>query len=217
MTKQFHDQVETLRKRVLHMGREARQSLLDGIKCLVDDDPNLASDVVARGEGLNRLDVELERDALDLLALNQPMAQDLRTIGASLKIITYLDRIGRYGYDIAKVELTLSEGQKAPRKPVAFQLMADSAVKMLDQALDAYGARDAAKARAVKKQDDVVDGLEDEIFRQCVTYMMEDPRTITACSHYILVARHLERAADNASKIAEKTLYMVTGERRLQV
>lgn len=217
MTKQFHDQVEALRKRVLHMGREARQSLLDGVKSLVEDDPKAAADVVARGEALNRLDVELERDALDLLALNQPMAQDLRTIGASLKIITYLDRIGRYGYDIAKVELTLNEGQKAPRKPVAFQLMTESAVKMLDQALEAYAARDAAKARAVKKQDDVVDGLEDEIFRQCVTYMMEDPRTITACSHYILVARHLERAADNASKIAEKTLYMVTGERRLQV
>jgi phosphate transport system protein len=221
MTKQFHDQVETLRKRVLQMGKEARQSLLDGVKSLVDDDPRLAASVIARGEGLNRTDVELERDALDLLALNQPMAQDLRTIGASLKIITYLDRIGRYGYDIAKVEQTLAgegaDGKRSPRKPVAFQLMTDSAVQMLDHALDAYEKRDAAKARAVKKQDDVVDGLEDEIFRQCVTYMMEDPRTITACSHYILVARHLERAADNASKIAEKTLYMVTGERRLQV
>lgn len=217
MTKQFHEQLEALRKRVLHMGKEARSSLLDGVKSLVDDDLKLADSVIARGEALNRLDVELERDALDLLALNQPMAQDLRTVGASLKIITYLDRIGRYGYDIAKVEKTLNDGTKPPRKPVAFQVMADSAVKMLDQALDAYATRDAAKARAVKKQDDVVDGLEDEIFRQCVTYMMEDPRTITACSHYILVARHLERAADNASKIAEKALYMATGERRLPV
>ena len=217
MTKQFHEQLETLRKRVLQMGKEARASLLDGVKSLVDDDLELAKTVVGRGEALNRLDVELERDALDLLALNQPMAQDLRTIGASLKIITYVDRIGRYGYDIAKVELALNDGTKPPRKPVAFQVMADSAVKMLDQALEAYASRDAAKARSVKKQDDVVDGLEDEIFRQCVTYMMEDPRTITACSHYILVARHLERAADNASKIAEKTLYAITGERRLAV
>ncbi len=151
------------------------------------------------------------------------MAADLRTIGASLKIITYLDRIGRYGLDIARVEQTLraEEAQHAkkghPRKPVAFQVMAENAVQMLDQALDAYRKRDEAAARSVGKQDDIVDGLEDEIFRQCVTYMMEDPRTITACSHYILVARHLERAADNASKIAEKVLYMVTGERRLKV
>lgn len=217
MTKQFHAQLDALHKSVLRMGKEARASLLDGVRSLVEDDVRLADSVIARGEALNRMDVELERDALDLLALNQPMAQDLRTIGASLKIITYLDRIGRYGYDIAKVEKALGEGSKPPRKPVAFQVMADSAVKMLDQALEAYATRDAAKARAVKKQDDVVDGLEDEIFRQCVTYMMEDPRTITACSHYILVARHLERAADNASKIAEKTLYMATGERRLPV
>lgn len=181
MTKQFHEQVETLRKRVLQMGKEARQSLLDGVKSLVDDDPKLAASVVARGEALNRLDVELERDALDLLALNQPMAQDLRTIGASLKIITYLDRIGRYGYDIAKVEQVLAgegtDGKKAPRKPVAFQVMADSAVRMLDHALEAYAGRDAAKARSVKKQDDVVDGLEDEIFRQYITFMMEDPQS----------------------------------------
>lgn len=220
MTKQFHEQLEALRRRVLAMAQESRASLLDGLKSLIDDDPRLADSVIARGETLNRMDVELERDALDLLALNQPMAQDLRTIGASLKIITYLDRIGRYGYDIAKIEKVLAEGSsggKPPRRPVAFQVMADSAVMMLDQALDAYATRDAAKARAVKKQDDVVDGLEDEIFRQCVTYMMEDPRTITACSHYILVARHLERVADNAAKIAEKTLYAVTGERRLKV
>jgi len=217
MTKQFHAQLDALHRGVLRMGKEARASLVDGLRSLVEDDVRLADSVIAHGERLNRLDVELERDALDLLALNQPMAQDLRTIGASLKIITYLDRIGRYGYDIAKVEKALSDGTRPPRKPVAFQVMADSAVRMLDQALDAYATRDAAKARAVKKQDDVVDGLEDEIFRQCVTYMMEDPRTITACSHYILVARHLERAADNASKIAEKALYMATGERRLPV
>lgn len=216
MTKQFHEQVENLRTRVLHMGNLARSSLLDGVKSLVDDDVKLAQKVVKDTEQLNRLDVELERDALDLLALNQPMAQDLRTIGASMKIITYLDRIGRYGYDVAKVELEL-HGKEHPRKPVSFQLMAEAGMRMLDQALEAYRTRDGNKARSVAAQDDIVDGLDDQIFRQCVTYMMEDPRTITACSHYILVARHLERVADNAAKIAEKTLYMVTGERRLKV
>jgi len=216
MTKQFHEQLEALRKRVLHMGKETRASLLDGVKALVEDDLKLAESVIARGEALNRLDVELERDALDLLALNQPMAQDLRTAGASLKIITYLDRIGRYGYDVAKIVRKM-EGAQHIRKPVAFLPMAEAGMKMLDTALEAYRDRDASKARTVTPQDEVVDGLNDQVFRDCVTHMMEDPRAITLSAHYILVARHLERAADNASKIAEKALYMVTGERRLQV
>src|SRR5690349_16326965 len=147
MTKQFHEQLEALRKRVLHMGKEARSSLLDGVKALVDDDLKLAESVIARGEALNRLDVELERDALDLLALNQPMAQDLRTIGASLKIITYLDRIGRYGYDVAKVTRQMA-GREHIRKPVSFTLMAEHAMAMLDQAMKAFEQRDAELARA---------------------------------------------------------------------
>lgn len=216
MTKQFHQQLEALRGRVLAMAHLARLNVTEGVQSLVSLDPGMAGRVVERGEQLNRLDVEIERDALDLLALNQPMAQDLRTIGASLKIITYLDRIGRYGYDIAKVTKQMA-GREHIRKPLSFTVMADHAMKMLDQAMQAYENRDAEAARAVPAQDNVVDALNDQIFRECVTYMMEDPRTVTVCAHYILVARHLERAADNARKIAEKALYMTTGERRLQV
>ena len=216
MTKQFHAQLEGLRNRVLEMGAMARLNLMEGVRSLVELDAGLAAQVIRREEQLNRIDVEIERDALDLLALNQPMAQDLRLLGATLKILTYLDRIGRYGYDIAKVARQMA-GQEHVRKPVAFTVMAEHAARMLDQALAAYRDRDAALARAVPHQDEVVDGLYEQVFRQCVTYMLEDSKTITACAHYILVARHLERAADNASKIAEKTLYMVTGERRLAV
>jgi len=189
---------------------------MEGVDSLLALDQDLARKVIAREDLLNRMDVEIERDILDLLALNQPVAQDLRTAGASLKIITYLDRIGRYGYDIAKVTRQM-EGSEHIRKPVAFRPMAEAGMSMLDAALLAYKDRDATKARTVTPQDEVVDGLNDQVFRDCVTHMMEDPRTITLSAHYILVARHLERAADNASKIAEKVLYMITGERRLQV
>lgn len=216
MTRQFHQQVEDLRARVLEMGRLARLNVLEGVTSLVDLNNELALQVIEREKLLNRMDVEIERDALDLLALNQPMAQDLRMLGATLKIITYLDRIGRYGYDIAKVARGMV-GSEHIRKPVAFIVMANHAMEMLDHALEAFRDRDAEKARAVPKKDEIVDGLYEQVFRQCVTYMLEDSRTITACAHYILVARHLERAADNASKIAEKALYMVTGERRLVV
>jgi len=216
MTKKFHSQLEDLCGRVLEMGALARRNVDDGVRALVQQDAELAAAIVAGEERLNRLDVEIERDALDLLALNQPMAQDLRTLGAILKVITYLDRIGRYGYDIAKVAQEL-RGKEQPTKPVGFQVMAERACAMLDEALEAFRTRDAARARAVPPQDEVVDALNEQAFRQCITYMMEDPRTIGVCAHHILVARHLERVADNAGKIAEKTLYMVTGERRLQV
>ncbi len=95
--------------------------------------------------------------------------------------------------------------------------MRDKALALLDQSIEAFRARDAAKARAVQPADDEVDALYDQIFRECLTYMIEEPRNITQCTQYILVARHLERVGDNAGKIAEKTIYMATGERRLEV
>jgi phosphate transport system protein len=217
MTKQFHADLEKLKTRVLEMGAKARLNIVEGVRSVVERDAELADRVIARGMELNRMDVEIERDALDLLALNQPVAQDLRTVGASLKIITYLDRIGRYGYDLAKMTKQLPPREAGGKKPVTLNLMADHAMAMLDAALDAYRTRDGPKARNVGPQDEVVDALYEQMFRTTVTNMMEDPRTITRGAHLILAARHLERAADNASKIAEKVLYMATGERRLPV
>lgn len=214
MTREFHQRLGEIEKRVLRMADLAKQNVSEGVQALMALDDVLANEVRHRGEVLNRLDVELERDLLDLLALHQPVAKDLREIGASLKIITYLDRIGRYGYDIANAAVALKDQRVVPRPP-SFPLMAQRGTDMLDQAIAAYRDKDAAKARLVKPQDEDVDALDDQVFRQCVTYMMEDAKTIGACSHYILVSRHLERVADNACKIAEKVLYMVTGERRL--
>ncbi len=216
MTKQFHQDLEKLKLRVLEMATKARLNIVEGVRSLVERDLDLVDKVVARGEELNRMDVEIERDALDLLALNQPVAQDLRTIGASLKIITYLDRIGRYGYDLAKITKQMGLKESGP-KPVTLNLMAEHAMTMLDATMAAYRDRDGTKARAVKPQDEVVDALYEQMFRTTVTMMMEDPRTISRGAHLILAARHLERCADNAAKIAEKTLYMCTGERRLPV
>lgn len=216
MTRPFHLRLEEIESRVLKMGELAKENVLQGVDALMHLDDDKAQQVRARGEQLNRLDVELERDMLDLLALHQPVAKDLREIGASLKIITNLDRIGRYGYDIANAAIALKDMAHVPRPP-SFTIMARRGMEMLDQAMAAYKEKDGQKARLVKPQDEDVDALDDQIFRQCVTYMMEDPRTIGACSHFILVSRHLERVADNAAKIAEKVLYMVTGERRLQL
>jgi phosphate transport system protein len=213
MDRPWHHQVEEAKQRVAKMGLLAKDSLEGGVKAFATLDARLADQVIAMDADLNRMDVEIERDVLDLIALHQPMAGDLRTIGACLKIITYLDRIGRYGYDIANVAKEL-EGKQHIGKLVSIPHMASLSAAMLDDALKAFQRRDGELARTILPRDDQVDALNEQIFRECVTYMMEDPRTIGMCSRYILVARHLERAADNACKIAEKTNYMVTGQRR---
>ena len=212
--RRFHQDVEDLKARVLHMGDLAERSVRDGVRAFAALDADLARSVVASNQELNRIDVEIEARALDLIALHQPMAVDLRTIGASLKIITYLDRIGRYGYDIAKAALVL-QGKSHVTKVVGIPIMTEKALVLLRSALEAYRDRDADRAAGVQPADDEVDALYEQIFRECVTYMLEDPRNITSCTQYILVARHIERVGDNAGKIAEKTIYMATGKRRL--
>lgn len=213
-TRPFHRDVEELMGRVAQMGVMARKSVRDGVDAFAALDVDAAQKVVDFNQELNRIDVEIEARALDLIALHQPMASDLRTLGASIKIITYLDRIGRYGYDIAKATLAL-EGKAHVRRLVSIPLMTEKALALLDTSIDAYRRKDAALARSVQPADDDVDALYDQIFRQCLTYMIEEPRNITQCTQYILVARHIERVGDNAGKIAEKTIYMATGERRL--
>jgi phosphate transport system protein len=210
----FHHQVDECKQDVQRMGAMARESLVLGVRAFVELDMALVQEVEEMDRALNRMDVAIEARVLDLLALHQPMASDLRTLGACLKIITYLDRIGRYGYDIAKVAREL-EGKQHLSKLVSIPYMAELAAQMLDDALRAFQGRDAALAQSLYQRDDAVDALNEQIFRECVTYMMEDARNISPCSRYILVARHLERAADNACKIAEKTIYMAKGERRL--
>lgn len=214
-TRRFHQDVEDLVGKVVHMAELSRRSVHEGVEAFAALDAEAARRVIAMNQEINRTDVEIEARTLDLIALHQPMAVDLRTLGASLKLITYLDRIGRYGYDIAKATLAL-EGKGHVKRLVGIPIMRDKALGLLDEAIASYKERDAPRARKVQPADDEVDALYDQIFRECITYMIEEPRNITQCTQYILVARHLERVGDNAGKIAEKTLYMVTGERRLE-
>lgn len=212
--RQFHKDVEDLVARVARMAELSRRSVQEGVDAFAALDADAARRVIAFNQGINRADVEIEARALDLIALHQPLAIDLRTLGATLKINTYLDRIGRYGYDIAKATLAL-DGKPHVKRLVGIPIMRDKALALLDEAIAAFRARDAARARKVQPADDEVDALYDQIFRECLTYMIEDPRNISACTQYILVARHLERVGDNAGKIAEKAIYAATGERRL--
>lgn len=210
----FHRDIEDLVGRVVRLAEFSRRSVHDGVDAFVALDEAKAREVIKLNDDVNRLDVEIESRALDLIALHQPMAVDLRTLGAIIKIITYLDRIGRYGYDCAKAALAL-EGKPHIKRLIGLPLMRNKAVALLDTAMEAFQTRNAEQARTVQPGDDEVDALYEQILRECLTYMIEDPRTIGHCTQYILVARHIERVGDNAGKIAEKTIYMVTGKNRL--
>jgi phosphate transport system protein len=208
----FHDELNALKKDVIDMGVLARDMLVKSVKALKDRDTALAEWVVANKKTINDLDDKIEEGALKLLTLHSPMAGDMRTIACILKANTYLARIGLYGKDIAKIALELAE-QPHISKLVSIPHMADIVRGMIDDTLKAFETGDMSKIRDMRERDDNVDALRYSVFRECLTYMMEDPKTITRCANYMMVVRYLERCGDHACKMAEKVHYMQTGER----
>jgi len=207
----FHDKLDDLKEEVSEMGKLARDMLAKSITALKNQDTELAEWVISKKREIKTMDREIEKKALLLVPLYQPMAKDMRTIACILKMITYLTRIGRYGKDTAKSALELSEKPHIA-KLVSIPYMAEIVCGMIDNALEAFETGDITLFEDFGDRDDTVDALRHSIFRECITYMTEDPKTITQCAHYLMVARYLERCADHAYKMAEKIHYMVTGE-----
>lgn len=212
MVEKFHDELADLKERVLEMGHLAKDMLHDGVISLKQQDVELADDVYERKYRLAEMDESIEEDALRLIALYQPMAKDMRTIGCCLKMITYLTRIGRYGKDISNIAKQLADVEHAS-KLVSLPYMEQKACEMVEDALQAFKTENLELIEDFEDRDDDVDALRYSIFRECISYMVEDAKYITRCAHYIMVARYIERCADHACKIAEKVRYMVTGER----
>ena len=211
MVKKFHDDLKKLNNKVIEMGYLARDSLRGSVESLRNKDVELANIILKNKSKIADMDSLIEEKALILLTLHQPMAKDLRRIATLLKIITYLNRIGRYAKDIAKITIELSE-KKQVKKLVSIPYMADIVCKMIDDALLSFEKEDISYIKNFSERDDSVDVLRYSIFRECLTYMMEDSKNITTCTNYVMVARYLERCADHAVKIAEKIHYMITGE-----
>ena len=210
MPTKFDNEMEGIERKIERMSHLARDMLLDSVTSLKDRDTDLANDVLSRKDELYELDQGIEAQALNVLTLYQPMAKEMRNLGCILKIITYLTRIGRYGYDIAKVTKLLA-GQPHVKKLVDIPAMAKVVGGMLDDVLEAYRSGDLSRIRDLAERDDILDEERYSIFRECLTYMMEDPRTITRCMHYVMVARYLERCGDHVCKIGEKVHYKVEG------
>ena len=213
MVEKFHEDLKKLKKEVVEMGNLAKEMLSNAVEALKDRNKEVASQVIEKKKKIADMDERIEQDALRLIALYQPMARDMRKIACVLKMITYLTRVGRYGKDIAKVAIELADQPHIARL-VEIPHMADMVCGMIEDALEAFENEDVFLIRDFEGRDSEIDALRYSIFRECITYMMEDAKNITRCMHYAMVARYLERCADHACKMAEKINYMVTGERK---
>ncbi|MGC1120732.1 MAG: phosphate signaling complex protein PhoU [Candidatus Methanofastidiosia archaeon] len=211
MVEKFHSKLDDMKKEVLEMGFLAKEMLEKSILALKNQDLELAEEVISKKGEIAAMDFNIEKDVLHLVPLYQPMAKDMRTIACILKMITYLTRIGRYGKDIAKIVPELAQ-EPHICKLVSIPYMAEIVGGMIDDALKAFETEDLSLIADFDERDDDVDALRHSIFRECISYMAEDPKNITRCAHYIMIARYLERCADHACKIAEKIHYMVIGK-----
>jgi phosphate transport system protein len=211
MTQKFHDELEELKTDIIKMGKLSKEMLQKSVDSLKNDDVDLACWVQSQKGTIAQMDRDVEAKAVRLIALYQPMAKDMRTIACCLKLNTYLTRIGRYGKDIAKVTDELHDVPRM-KKLVSIPHMAEIVCTMIDNVLTAFTTEDLSSIQDLEEKESTVDELRYSIFRECLTYMLEDNKNITQGAHFMMVSRYLERCGDHACKIAEKIHYMVTGE-----
>jgi phosphate transport system protein len=207
----FHKRLREIQDDVLAMGSMVSKATLRSIDALKNRDLDLAHQIVADDKKVNRKRFEIEEKCVELIATQQPMASDLRIILAVLNIISEVERIGDYAEGIAKIAIMI--GDEPPLKPlIDIPRMAEKTVDMLRRSLDAFVNRDAEAAKKISAEDDVVDQLYDQVFRELLTFMAEDPKTITRATRLIWVAHNLERSADRVTNICERVVFVVTGK-----
>ncbi len=205
----FQEELERLKTRLLEMGGLAEEQVRLSVKALMERDRELIELALNGDDPLNKLHIEIDSRCFTLLALHQPMAVDLRAIVAAVKINTDLERVGDLAINIA--EAARRYAQHAPvKKLIDIPRMATIAQSMLRDSLDAFVRRDTELAQRVLSEDDKLDALKTQIFRELLTYMLQDPGTIEAALDLILISRHLERIGDHATNIAEDVIFMVS-------
>jgi phosphate transport system protein len=205
----FREELETLQGRLLEMGGLAEERVRAAIQGLVTRDPSLFEKVLLGDEPINQLHIEIDNRCFRLLALHQPMATDLRAIVAAVKINTDLERVGDLAVNVAEAG-TRYITHPPVKKLIDIPTMGDIAQSMLRDALDAYVRRDTKLAQQVLNEDDRLDALKTQVFRDLLTHMLKDQGTVEPSLDLILVSRHLERIGDHATNIAEDVIFMVT-------
>jgi len=207
----FDRQLHTLLDDTLMLGSMVEKAIELSIDALVRLDADLARQIIADDARVNARRYRLEEDAVRLIATQQPMAGDLRLIASVIHISTDLERIGDYAAGIAKI--VLMHGDQPPVKPlIDIPRMAEIGASMLRRSLDALVRRDAVAAREIVAEDDQVDALYDQIYRELLTYMIEDPKLIQRATWLLWAAHNVERIADRATNVCERVVYMVTGQ-----
>jgi len=208
METHFQQELAKLKEQLLKMGGLAERAISNAIDALVRRDTPLAEKTIGEDEKINKMELLIDEWCLKLLALHQPLAADLRFITSAMRINVELERIGDLAVNIA--ERVVSLNQEPQLKPyIDIPRMAEITKNMVKDVLDAFVNGDADLARAVCARDDQVDALNDQVFRELITYMLADPKTITRAVHLIIVSRYLERIADHATNVAEGVIFMV--------
>jgi phosphate transport system protein len=208
----YDEELNALSAECARMGGLTEAQVADAITAVVKRNQELAGNVVARDDRLDVAERDIERRALRLIALRQPMADDLRRTVAAMKVANNLERCGDLAKNIAKRTLVIIESDPMTPLTRSIDRMGKLVVQRLTAVLDAYARSDLERALAVWSQDEDVDEHYNSLFRELLTYMMSDPRTITACAHMLFVAKNLERIGDHATNIAEIVYYQITGE-----
>ena len=205
---QFQKELEGLKADLLKMATLVEEDIRDAVQSLVKRDSDLAKRAFEAEDRINAMELAIDEMCLRLLALRQPMAADLRFITSAMKIVTDLERMGDQAINIAERAIALNEEPQL--KPyIDIPRMAEIAQSMVRDVLDAFVNRDSKLARSVCERDDLVDGLNDQVVRELITYMISDPKTITRAVRLTIVSRCLERIADHATNIAEDVIFMV--------
>jgi phosphate transport system protein len=207
----FHKQLRAIQDDILVMGSMVQKAVVRSVEALKSRDLDSAHQVIADDQNINHKRFEIEEKCIELIATQQPMASDLRTVVAVLNIIIELERVGDYAAGISRIVIII--GDEPPLKPlIDIPRMAEQTVDMLRRSLEAFINRDAEAARRISAEDDMVDHLYDQVFRELLTFMAEDPRTITRATRLIWVAHNLERCADRVTNICERVVFLVTGK-----
>ncbi len=211
MQRHFDQELLDLKDKILRMGILVEEQVQGALRALIERDSDLARKIIANDRQVNTLDVEVDEDCLRLLALQQPAARDLRFITTAMKISTELERISDLAENICERAIELNEEPQL--KPyIDIPRMANWSLRMVKEALDAFVNQDATLARKVCTDDDFVDDLTHQLFRELLSFMLENPQTITRAIRITFISKYLERIADHATNVAELVVYMVEGK-----
>ncbi len=211
IVKSFDEELQRLRGEILAMGGRAEAQLQDAVQALARRDSELAQGVIASDLLIDDLEHRVADDSLRILALRQPMAKDLREVVAAIKISADIERIGDYAKNIAKRALYLN--QREPLRPTnLIPRMAELAARLIGDVLSAYARDDSKSLVAAWRSDEAIDDMYNSLFRELLTYMMEDPRKIGAATHLLFIAKNIERIGDHATNIAETVYFLIHGQ-----